>query len=41
MEDEFISKSEDERDELKDFPYHYGQETYENFVEKVKKIIYV
>lgn len=41
LEDKFIFKSEDENDELKDFPYHYGSETYEKFAEQIKEIINV
>lgn len=41
LEDNFIKKSNDQSDELKDFPYHYGNETYEKFLDKVKKSLYV
>lgn len=39
LEDNFIQKSEDESDELKNFPYHYGNETYELILEKTKKYL--
>ena len=41
LEDKYIFKSGDKSDELKDFPYHYGSETYEKFAEKIKEIINV
>jgi hypothetical protein len=41
LDDEFVFKSEDESDELKDFPYHYGKATYEKFAEIIKGIINV
>jgi hypothetical protein len=40
VDDTFVFKSQDESDELKDFPYHYGVSTYEKFTEMVKDIIY-
>lgn len=39
LEDEFVFKSEDDSDELKDFPYHYKSETYEKFVGRIKVIL--
>jgi len=39
IEDEFVYPTIKNSDELKDFPYHYGTETYKNFVTKVIKTI--
>ena len=37
LDDKFIFKSDDMND---DFPYHYGNKTYEFFLDEVKKIVF-
>lgn len=39
VEDKFVFKSEEESDELKDFPYHYGKKTYQEFQTRVEIIL--
>lgn len=39
IDDSLVFKSEDESDELKDFPYHYSETTYCAFVDKIRNIL--
>lgn len=39
IDDSLVFKSDDESDELKDFPYHYSEITYSAFVDKIWNIL--
>lgn len=39
IEEELVTKSYEDSDELKDFPYHYGVSTYGEFSDKIVKLL--